>query len=79
MTVGRIHFAPEPITWHVPPSLRGWLEFSPVPEHPQLIRMWLKADTSTAAPRSVVLSHADIRRLCATLHRMLPTPQATTP
>jgi hypothetical protein len=75
----RTRFTPEPMTWHVPPSQRGWLEFGPEPEHPQLIRIWLKADASNTAPRSVVLSHADIRRLCATLHRMLPAPEPRTP
>lgn len=75
----RTHFDPEPITWHVPPSLRGWLEFAPEPGHPQLIRIWLKGDGSDAAPRSVVLSRADIRRLCAILHRMPPAPETRTP
>jgi len=74
----RIRFTPEPVTWHVPPSLRGWLEFGPEPEHPQLTRVWLKGDDSNAAPRSLVLTHADIRRMCATLHRMLPPPEAGT-
>jgi hypothetical protein len=75
----RIRFTPEPLTWHVPPSQRGWLEFGPKPEHPQLTRIWLKADASSAAPRSLVLTHADIRRLCVTLHRILPTPETRTP
>jgi hypothetical protein len=75
----RIRFAPEPISWHVPPSLRGWLEFGPEPDHPQLTRIWLKGDASTAAPRSITLSHADVRRLCATLHRTLPPPEPGTP
>lgn len=75
----RIRFRPEPVTWHVPPSLRGWLEFGPEPGHPQLTRIWLKGDASSAAPRSLVLTCADIRRMCATLHRMLPPPEARTP
>ena len=76
---GRIRFDPEPISWHAPPSQRGWLEFAPEPEHPQLTRIWLKGDGSTAPPRSLTLTRADIRRMCVTLHQMVTPPEAGTP
>jgi len=75
VTGNRIRFDPEPITWHVPPSQRGHLEAAPEQGHLGLIRVWLVGDESAAAPRSLVLTHADIRRLCAVLHRLIQAGQ----
>jgi hypothetical protein len=67
----RIRFDPEPISWHVPPSQRGWLEFAPEPEHPQLTRIWLKGDGSNAPQR-----HAHPRRHQAHVRRLAPDADA---
>jgi hypothetical protein len=71
MTSARIRFDPEPIAAAIPPSKRGYVEAATEPARPGQIRLWLHGDDSPAAPRSILLTHADIRRLCAVLHRMM--------
>ena len=71
MTGGRIRFDPEPITAAIPPSLRGYLEAASEPGHPDQGRVWLHGDGSPARPpRFILLTPADIRRLCAVLSRL---------
>lgn len=68
----RIRFTPEPITTAIPPSQRGWIEATPEADRPGQFRVWLHGDGAPARPRSLLLTAADIRRLCAFLYRMLP-------
>jgi hypothetical protein len=72
---GRARFTPAPITWHVPPSQRGHIEAAPERHHPRLVRLWVYPDGPGESPASLVLTHADIRRLCAVLIRLLPPPE----
>ncbi len=67
----RLRFTPEPVT-AVPPSQRGWLEAAPEPDRPGQVRVWLHGDGAPDRPRSLLLTAADIRRLCGFLSRMLP-------
>ncbi len=71
VTGGRIRFDPEPVTSAIPPSQRGYIEAAPEPGHPGQIRVWLHGDGSPGMPpRSILLTRADVRRLCAVLHRL---------
>ncbi len=71
MTGGRIRFDPEPVTAAIPPSQRGYLEAGPGPGRPGRVRVWLHGDGSPARPpRSILLTHADARRLRAVLYRL---------
>jgi hypothetical protein len=68
----RLRFTPEPVTTAVPPSQRGWIEAAPEPGRAGQYRLWLHGDGATDRPRSLLVTAADIRRLCAFLHRLLP-------
>jgi hypothetical protein len=68
--VSRIRFNPEPITVAIPPSERGYIEAAAEAGHPGYVRVWLHGDGSPGRPRSILLTHADVRRLCAVLYRL---------
>jgi hypothetical protein len=71
---GRVRFLPEPITWHVPPSQRGYIELAPEQGHRRLIQFRLYPDGPADSPSSLVLTRADIRRLTAVLARLVTDP-----
>jgi hypothetical protein len=72
---GTTHFQPEPIPAAIPPSERGYIEAAPEPGRAGRSGLWLYGDGSPDMPRSILLTHEDIRRLCWFLRRLAESPQ----